>query len=112
MQAPGDSAPTGRALLALLAEGKSSADTAAVARALGMFPSAFDKLALRAYPLSPHDSAAHHLVRDISRILVARTTSGGLATALADLAAAASDPKPDALLSFLVEAQASARSEN
>jgi hypothetical protein len=77
-----------------------------------MVPSAFDKLALRAYPLSAYDSAAHHLVRDIGRFLVARTTAGGLEAALAHLAAAASDPKPDALLKFLVGAQASAGTEN
>jgi hypothetical protein len=108
MQAPGADPPAGRALLVQLAEGKSSADFAAVARALGMFPSAFDKLALRAYPLSPNDSAAQHLVRDIGRILVARTRTGGLEAALAHLAAAASDPRPEVLLNFLVEAQATA----
>jgi hypothetical protein len=77
-----------------------------------MYPSAFDNLALRAYPLSANDSAAQHLVRDIGRVLVTRARTGGLEAALAHLAAAASDPRPEALINFLVEAQASAGAGN
>jgi hypothetical protein len=103
MESQGAGALAGRALLIQLAQGKTSADVAAVAQALGMPLVVFDGLAQRAYPLSPDDSAAQHLVRGLSRVLAARTQAAGLDAALAQLAAAVSNPGAGAFLEFLAE---------
>jgi hypothetical protein len=101
MQSPSAQVPAGLTLLIELAQGKISSDVAAAARALGFFPAAFERLAQRAYPLSPADAASHLLLRDIGRVLAARTGAAGLEAALAELAAASSDPKPEAFFGFL-----------
>jgi hypothetical protein len=101
MQSASANAPAGRTLLIELAEGKSCTDFGAVARELGMFPSAFDQLAQRAYPLSPAETATQRLLRDIGRVLFAKTQASGVEAALAELVAAASDPRPETLLGLL-----------
>jgi hypothetical protein len=103
MQSATGNAPVGRTLLIELAEGKSCTDFPAVARALGMFPSAFDRLAQRAYPLSPAETAAQRLLRDLGRVLVAKARASGVEAALAELVAAASDPRPETLLGLLAQ---------
>jgi hypothetical protein len=106
MQMPRTGTADGRALLILLAESKPCTDWIGVAKALGMPPVVFDKLAQRAYPLSPGDSAAEHLLRDIGNILAARTRMVGLEAALAGLAEAASGTGPTALLDYLAQSLA------
>jgi hypothetical protein len=103
MDPQGEAVPAGRALLIELAQGRPLADVAAVAQALGMPLAVFDRLAQRAYPLSPEDSAARHLVRGLSRVLAARTQAAGLDAALAQLEAAVSKPGSGAFLEFLAE---------
>jgi len=103
MHTAGGAAPTGRTLLIELAEGKASADFVGVAHALGLTLAAFDGLAQRAYPLSPGETAAQHLLRNIGRSLAAKTRAAGLEAALAGLMAAAADPRSGALLDFLAE---------
>ena len=104
MQSASANAPVGRSLLVELAEGKPCTDFAAVARALGMFPSAFDRLAQRAYPLSPAETATQRLLRDLGRVLVAKARADGVEAALAELVTAASDPRPETLLGLLAQA--------
>jgi len=103
MDSQGSGVLAGRDLLIQLAQGKPLADIGAVAEALGMPPAAFDALAQRAYPLSPGDSAARHLVRALSRVLVARTQAAGLDAALSQLATAVSKPGAGDFLEFLAE---------
>ncbi|MGZ5787379.1 MAG: hypothetical protein ACXWJM_15820 [Ramlibacter sp.] len=103
MHTPSADAPSGRTLLIQLAEGKTSADFVGVAHALGMTLAAFDSLAQRAYPLSPGETAAQYLLRNIGRSLAARTRVAGLEVALTGLMAAASDPRSGALLDFLAD---------
>jgi len=103
MHTPRADALGGRTLLIQMAEGKMSADFAGVAHELGMTLAAFDSLAQRAYPLSPGEAAAQHLLRNIARSLAARTRGAGLEAALAGLMAAAADPRSGALLDFLAE---------
>lgn len=91
------SAPATRAAIAQLAAGGEPADISQLAQSLGIGLAALEGLAQRAYPLSGRDVAAQHLLRDLGRMLRAKTRSVGFKAALAELSAATSDPNPQHL---------------